>query len=474
MSLSGVLALVVTGIVGVTQLNGTEAVAADSTALSGEIFTVSPAAGGQAINDPSASDGKALVLLTNATATAPVILPEGGATVTVRAKAAQCVGGPTMTVLVDGKQFIKTTVTTTLWTNYTSPSIGFAAGVHTLSVVMSNELALGSGCDRSLWIDGVTLTANTPSTTTTPTTSTTATTSTTPTTTTTTPPAGSNATAAVPFAASSPFRTAIPTAAAIDPKSAAMVARASRNGQAYANLIQFAVPIYPASSSTPKYTLTCTITSWGSCPFNGLQVPIPNGAVPSPGSDGAMVVISPDSNRIYEFWQAKKSLSQWTTSWGAVNALDGSGWGGAATGSGASRLGGVIRVDEIRQGVIPHALALQIDNACSGTYRAPALKTDGNSTRSDCIPEGARLRLDPSLNLASLTLTPAERAVAQALQTYGGYVMDIGGSPLSLSFERDTSAGATSIGTVYQQAGLRWDYDGMPGIPWSRLQVLAS
>lgn len=185
-----------------------------------------------------------------------------------------------------------------------------------------------------------------------------------------------------------------------------------------------------------------------------------------------MVVIDEPSRKVYEFWQARHIAGTWVASWGAVNNLDGSGWGGASTGSGASRLAGVIRVDEIGQGNIPHALAVQTDNVCAAVFRAPALKTDGRSTRPDCIPEGARLRLDPRLDLNSLRLSSAERSVAKALQIYGAYVIDRGGAPLSVSFERDNAASGPAIGATYRDAGLRWDYDDLGGIPWHRLQVL--
>ena len=275
-----------------------------------------------------------------------------------------------------------------------------------------------------------------------------------------------------PFATNSPWNTAISWNAALDPNSSAMSAYASRNGRMYASMREFGIPIYAADAQTPKYTVQCTQQGWGTCPFSGYQVPIPNGAKPHTGSDGAMVVVDQGANRIYEFWRANQSGSQWTTQWGAVNRLDGSGWGGASTGSGASRLAGVIRLAEIRNGVIPHALAVQTDNICAGIFRSPALKTDGPSTRSDCIPEGARLRLDPTLNLSTLNLAPGVRAVAKAMQQYGAYAMDVGGTSLSVAFELDTQAPAGSIGQVYTNAGLRWDYDGMESIPWKRLQVL--
>ncbi|WP_246833313.1 hypothetical protein [Williamsia sp. 1138] len=280
------------------------------------------------------------------------------------------------------------------------------------------------------------------------------------------------ATLANPFATNSPFNTTIAGNAQIDPASQAMIARATRDGRVYASTLEFGIPIYGADRRTPRYTVNCTITYWGPCPFAGKQVPIPNGARPHSGSDGAMVVVDQGDNKIYEFWQARNSGGKWTASFGAVNPLNGSGWGGASTGSGASRLGGVVRIAEIERGSIQHALVVQSDNICARIFRSPAIKTDGNSTRADCLPEGARLRLDPTLNLNTLQLTPGERTVARALQQYGAYVIDIGGSPLSMSFELDTRAPAGSIGQVYERAGFRWDYDGMSAIPWKRLQVI--
>ncbi len=284
-----------------------------------------------------------------------------------------------------------------------------------------------------------------------------------------------NAAAATrPFAASSPFNVAIKTAPQLDPASAAMVARASRDRQAYANLYEYGIPIYSATSTTPRYSIACAMEgAWGHCPLSDRPMPIPTGAKPSTGTDGAMVVTEPANGSIGEYWQAARSGTGWTASWGAVNSLSGSGWGGSSTGAGASRLGGVIRVSEIQAGVIDHALVVQSDTVCAGVYRAPAIKTDGDSTRTDCLPEGARLQLDPAIDVTRIAgITPAERTVARALQRYGAYVIDRGGAPLSISFERAPDATSTSPGSAYVAAGLRWDYDGLPHIPWSRLRVL--
>lgn len=250
-----------------------------------------------------------------------------------------------------------------------------------------------------------------------------------------------------------------------------MIAAVQRTPALVANLVEYGIPIYPVSSDSPAYTVACTAHNWGLCPFAGWPVLIPDGAVPHSGSDGALVTVDASSGIIFEFWRAVKKDNQWSASWGAVNSLRGSGWGGASTGSGASRLGGVIRLAEIAAGNIPHALALQSTNACT-TFRSPALKSDGTSARKDCLPEGARLQLDPSVDLSKLGLSRGEMAVAKAMQTYGGYVMDVSAVPLSVSFERDTAAGRGDLGDTYEAAGFRWDYDGMERIPWDKLRVL--
>ena len=281
------------------------------------------------------------------------------------------------------------------------------------------------------------------------------------------------AAAAEPFASTSVFRQVIAPDAELRPSSSTIVERLTGDGGVVANLREFAIPIFTARTDTPTYRVECTVARWGACPFTGVRSPIPRHARPQSGSDGAMVVVDEDAGSSYEFWQASRTGSGWQTSFGAINDLDGSGWGGASTGSGASRLAGVVRVDEIRDGVIGHALAVQSNNVCEQRFVSPALKTDGDSTRADCVPMGTRLRLDPSWNVdVQPGITAGERAVAHALQTYGAVVMDKGSARLSISFELEPDATPDSLGEVYSRAGFRWDYDGMDAIAWNRLQVL--
>ena len=272
-----------------------------------------------------------------------------------------------------------------------------------------------------------------------------------------------------PFAADSAWNTRLPGDPVIDANSAAMVAAITPRGRAYANIYEFGDPVFTADASTPTATVECT-EKWGPCDLEDRPLRIPLEARPTTGSDGRVIVVDLVDRTSCDFWQAVRvSATRWTASWGTCGSLDGDGRGGA-TGAGVNALTGVVRTYEMRDLEIPHALSVATNNSCAGEYRYPASKTDGWSSRPDCIPEGARLQLDPSIDIDAIPgITPGEKAVARALQTYGAINRDNSGSPLCISFE-------TPIGEAdpYPAAGFGWDYYDMPHIPWDRLRVLRS
>ena len=234
-----------------------------------------------------------------------------------------------------------------------------------------------------------------------------------------------------------------------------------------ANLYRYGVPIYEADASTPRYSVNC-LRDWGVCGLQREPVPVPRGAVPSPGTDGAMVVVDSSTRRSFEFYKAERRLDGgWQAAWGDMVDLDGRGTPGGAVGAGVSRLAGVVRAKEIAHGQIDHALVFSTDNACIETYRYPASKTDGRSRRPDCIPEGARIQLDPTVDVGALGLPPAERAVARALQTYGAYAIDNGGAEMAFIFENPEGEA-----DPYSAVGLKGDYWAMDAIPWQSLRLL--
>ena len=65
-----------------------------------------------------------------------------------------------------------------------------------------------------------------------------------------------------------------------------------------------------------------------------------------------------------------------------------------------------------------------IPNVRAGVYASPAQRDDGKSSDPLSLPEGARLRLNPKLDLAALHLPPLTLLIAQAAQRYGILVSD--------------------------------------------------
>lgn len=277
-----------------------------------------------------------------------------------------------------------------------------------------------------------------------------------------------------PFAATSAWNSPIPANPTIDPGSAAMVANLSAvvNGKYRAALLyEFGIPIWTADRTYGTRLVDCT-SPWGACQLETAgQVPLTSAMTPHVGSDGAMVVVDYAKGDAYEYWQYNWNNGVPRTSWGGVtsNVHDGDGRGSGATGAGVSRLAGVVRVHEMQAGVIPHALVFSTSFCGTGEFRFPATKTDGKYSGAGKVPEGARVQLDPSINVDAIPgITAAEKMVARALQTYGAYNIDCGGSPMAISFERPNPGQADP----YPGLGFTYDYYRMEKIPWGSLRVL--
>ncbi len=269
-----------------------------------------------------------------------------------------------------------------------------------------------------------------------------------------------------PFADDSAWNQPIGTNVQLDPKSAEMV-QTLAGGDKVADLYEFGTPIYFADANTPKYNINCT-ESWGTCGISTEQVPIPDDAKQAPGSDGQMVIVDLSSRKSYEFWVYKNDKA--TTNWGGILPLDGDGRGSpenSAIGAGTSRLAGIVRTYEMQQGNIEHALVFSSSYCAVDEIRFPAVKTDGKYSGAGAIPEGARIQLDPSVNVDSLSMSAGEKTVAKALQKYGAYVIDCGGAGMAFQFEHPMDKP-----DPYPSVGFTSDYYQMNGIPWEKLRVL--
>jgi hypothetical protein len=245
------------------------------------------------------------------------------------------------------------------------------------------------------------------------------------------------------------------------------------------------VPVYtvPAGQPTVPVELTSAFTmpalssAWSA-------VPLPPTAQPAPGKDHHLVVWQPSSDRLWEFWHLVDGAGGWQAGWGGAmqNASTNFGtygpaawpgatasWGGSA--SSLSIAGGLITLEDLRKGEINHALAIGVPQVRAGEYAAPAERTDGSSASPMSLPEGAQLRLDPSLELWKLHLPPLTLMLARAAKRYGIFVRDVAGN---VTFYAQDPA--TTGGNPY--AGPNGFFEGtyparlLSAFPWTHLQLL--
>lgn len=264
------------------------------------------------------------------------------------------------------------------------------------------------------------------------------------------------------------YWNAIPDRAILDPQSAVWGAMLG-GGSHVADTGEYGVRIVDKSqvtASTPRYNIPLT-AGWSTVKVL-TNVPIPNGTTIASGDDGAYAVHDPVSDIVYNLWAMKRSGSGWTA--GDGSALPGGGdgretGGDSSTGSDLARYAGPLRLSEVAAGRCAHAIFFATEYAQKGVVRYPAAKTDASNMHGSAtpIPEGARVQMDPTINLSLiLGITPFELVVGRALQEFGGYCGDNGGAREAFSCElADFSA-----------FGAKGDYYGMPHLPWNRLRVL--
>lgn len=299
------------------------------------------------------------------------------------------------------------------------------------------------------------------------------------------------------FAADSPWNTALPEDPTLDPGSASRVAalageverQIAKGGYPSIAASSYSTPVYVVGARQRKVPVKLDTGSWGDPLRRALApgVPIPEDAKPAAGTDEHMTVYQPSTDRLWEFWGASKRPDGWHTRWGGamqhvstdpgyytrsvwpgLGAAEGWNWG--STASSLPVAAGLVTGKDLRRRRIDHALAAAIPNPCASTFAWPAQRTDGSSRSPACIPEGARLRLDPKVNVGSLGLSPVGQLLARAAQTYGIIVRDRTGGSVSLYAEDYQTAGQAA----YRKAG--WSdvppWKELYRFPWRRLQVL--
>lgn len=277
--------------------------------------------------------------------------------------------------------------------------------------------------------------------------------------------------------------------APVDPNSAAYVKRLHHTvrsrylGVAAVNSHQYNSSFYVASPGTPKVDVAfndCQNKGWLDEEFKrALQdVPIPADAVPAAGDDKHLTIYDPAQDVMWEFWVARKSGNNWSACWGGrldnVSASQGyfTGMYGS-TATGISQAATAISVEQAQRGKITHAMCLVVVDAKKWTEHSwPAQRSDGHVDAPDAMPEGRRLRLDPTVNVDALGLTPFAKTVAKAAQEYGFVVCDKGGAVAVVTESGEQEKARTGVNPWDEMFGDTPAYEQMTNFPWDRLQVM--
>jgi hypothetical protein len=267
----------------------------------------------------------------------------------------------------------------------------------------------------------------------------------------------------------------IPSGAEIDPGSTGVVAHALLPYRAGANLVTtdaWGTPIAYANPASRLYSIGCTTYD---CETD-VRGRLPRYARPSTGSDGHLVVIDPSSNTEIDLWQGAYDGAH--DAWSAASRyrMDPKGLGSApphsnaATAAGFALAGGKIRPEEIAQGHIDHALFLTSPYIRAGFIACPATHTDGRETDPRAIPEGARVQLDPTFDVGAQPWPRWKKVIARALQRYGAFVGDTGGTlAIFAESNRDRAYDAWAKVGIASAAQFA---PSLSDLPWEHMRVL--
>ena len=292
------------------------------------------------------------------------------------------------------------------------------------------------------------------------------------------------------FAESSFWYQAIPKDVPLHTNSANYVAEFLRQKKAYYGTVSintkaYASPVYVVGPDVKPVVVTEWDGQKKGFKYPALEaqwtaVPIPDYAEPADGTDAEMCIYQPSTDSLWEFWLTRKVDGKWQACWGGgmkqVSKNPGI-WENrfGTTATSLPFIGGQIRPEELRRGVIDHVMGISlVDLEHYSIVSWPATRSDGYNPQKvpNRIPEGLRFRLDPSVDVEALNLPPAGKVIARAAQTYGFVVWDKAGAitlradnpkPNVLRGEKDPYPELFSNKPAWAI---------LQGVPWEKLQFL--
>lgn len=437
--------------------------APDDVTFEGETMTL-PVTDGDDFWDANASGQHAQRIWNNGTAQTTVSTTRPTDHLFVRVRGHDCVGAPEISVRVDGKEYFAGPVSTGGYKEIGART-SLATGSRTVSISMTNNYDLWVGpqkvCDRSVLIDTVTLVATPFS-----------------------PTGWRNA----PLAPTAPVATnSSQLVGDILRQIAENPQRTPRKPGVWMSATHdYGTPIYTVPRDQPTVRVKHPAADNPSFQAQIEEVPLPPDAQPQSGTDGNLVVWQPSTDTMWDFWQLRKNaLGEWEAAYGGrmqnVSQHEGQ-WEDPPLGPGKygasatsiALLAGAPRIEEMKRGVIDHAVDFAIRGAQGyDGWCWPARRTDPQHVRrtTDAIPAGTRFRFPANLDLSQYNLTPFGLMWARAIQKYGMVLRD-SGDGFGFWGEDWTPTGVDPYPALWQN---QWPDEGgvFQNIPWDKLQALA-
>jgi hypothetical protein len=217
-------------------------------------------------------------------------------------------------------------------------------------------------------------------------------------------------------------------------------------------------PAYWSQRSDPEYDVHGLPVG---APVELRHVRIPPGARSADNSDGTMSIYDVTRGYVALLTDAHydAGTDTWSASGGTVTYLDSNGLS-AATGRsddprnigthrGNNGATSYVRYDMVKAGAIRNVLKIAVGPELENRWAFPMTGSDGDVTNPSvgAPPEGLRMRIKPSIDLHRVGLHPQALEIALALQKYGIYLGDSGGTT-ALKLEDTRTEGRGQLWTV--------------------------
>ena len=194
------------------------------------------------------------------------------------------------------------------------------------------------------------------------------------------------------------------------------------------------------------------------------QLRVPPDAEAAQNTDGTMTVYDLDKGYVALLTDAhyNAATGEWSASGGTVTYVHSNGLivttgrsdnkHNTGTHRGNNGATSVARYDMVAAGAIDNVLKVAAGPELANRAVFPMTGSDGDYTGNDPAvpPEGLRLRIKPSINLDNLGLHPQALVIAKAIQKYGIYLGDSGGTT-ALKLEDTKAEGRGQLWDVTSQ-----------------------